>query len=76
MIRHCERFQDTDYIAKKLNLPLGLIQECQDNICRLQMPRNQKSKSRFVLHSEKSSRILPYVETYEERQLIAYVFKQ
>lgn len=76
MIRHCERFQDTDYIAKKLNLPLGLIQECQDNICKLQMLRNQKGKSRFVLHSEKSSRILPYVETYEERQLIAYVFKQ
>ncbi len=76
MIRHCERFQDTDYIAKKLNLPSGLIQECQDNICRLQMLRNQKGKSRFVLHSEKSSRILPYVETCEERQLIAYVFKQ
>lgn len=76
MIRHCERFQDTDYIAKKLNLPPGLIQECQDNICKLQMLRNQKGKYRFVLHSEKSNRILPYVETYEERQLIAYVFKQ
>src|SRR5690606_30743518 len=76
IIRHCERFDDIDYIAKKLNLPRAFLQECKDNICNLQMLKNQKGKSRFMINPDKGGRILPCVETFEEKKLIPYFFKQ
>ncbi|OAL82811.1 tyrosine-type recombinase/integrase [Acinetobacter sp. SFA] len=76
VIRHCERFDDIDYIARKLNLPPALIQGCKDNICKLQMLKNQKGRSRFMLDPDKGGRILPCVETFEEKKLITYFFKQ
>lgn len=76
VIRHCERFDDIDYIAKKLNLPAAFIQGCKDNISKLQMLKNQKGKSRFIIDPQKSGRILPCVETFEEKKLIPYFFKQ
>lgn len=76
IIRHCERFDDIDYIAKKLNLPPVFIQGCKDNICKLQMLKNQKGRSRFMMNPDKGRRILPCVETFEEKKLIPYFFKQ
>lgn len=76
IIRHCERFDDIDYIAKKLNLPRAFLQECKDNICKLQMLKNQKGKSRFMINPDKGGRILPCIETFEEKKLIPYFFKQ
>lgn len=76
VIRHCERFDDIDYIAKKLNLPPAFIQGCKDNICQLQMLKNQKGRSRFLIDPDKGGRILPCVETFEEKKLSPYFFKQ
>jgi len=76
IIRHCERFDDIDYIAKKLNLPRAFIQACKDNINKLQMLKNQKGRSRFIMNPDKGGRILPCVETFEEKKLIPYFFKQ
>ena len=76
VIRHCERFDDIDYIARKLNLSPAFIQGCKDNISKLQMLKNQKGRSRFMLDPDKGGRILPCVETFEEKKLIPYFFKQ
>ena len=70
IIRHCERFHDLDYIAKKLNLPVPFIQQCKANLCKLQTLKNQKGKSRFIRDPHKGLRVLPCLETAEEKSLI------
>lgn len=76
LIRHCERFDDLDHITRKLHLPINLIQQCKANISKLQSLKNQKGKSRFLLDPSKSGRILPCIETAEEKRLILYFCKQ
>ncbi|WP_216937811.1 site-specific integrase [Acinetobacter sp. BY484] len=76
LIRHCERFDDIDYIHKRLNLPVNLIQQCKTNISKLQSLKNQKGKSRFVLDANHSGRILPVLETFEEKRLMFIFCKQ
>ncbi|MGN9714499.1 site-specific integrase [Acinetobacter variabilis] len=76
LIRHCERFDDIDYIHKKLNLPVSLIQQCKSNISKLQSIKNQKGKSRFLLAPNSSGRILPVLETFEEKRLMSTFCKQ
>lgn len=70
VIRHCERFHDLDYIAKKLNLPVPFIQQCKANLCKLQTIQNQKGKPRFIRDPHKGLRVLPCLETAEEKSLI------
>lgn len=70
LIRHCERFDDLDYITQKLKLPMRLIQQCKTNICKLQNIKNQKGKSRFLVNPSNNGRILPCLESFEEKRLM------
>jgi hypothetical protein len=36
------------------------------------MLKNQKGRSRFIMNPDKDRRILPCVETFEEKKLIPY----
>src|SRR5690606_1228155 len=68
--RHCERFDDLDHIAQKLHLPINLIKQCKANVSKLQSLKSQKGRSRFLLDPSNSGRILPCLETFEEKRLL------
>lgn len=48
----------------------------QRNIIRLKQLKNRKNRSRFIIDADKSERILPHIETTEDKTLLEYFFKQ
>ena len=48
----------------------------QRNIIRLKQLKNRKNRARFIIDAYKSERILPHIETAEEKYVLEYFFKQ
>ncbi len=48
----------------------------QKNILRLKQLKNRKNRPRFIIDADKSQRILPYIETTEEKIVLEYFFKR
>ena len=48
----------------------------QQNILKLKQLKNRKNRPRFIIDADKSQRILPHIETKEEKIVLEYFFKQ
>ena len=48
----------------------------QQNILKLKQLKNRKNRPRFIIDADKSQRILPHIETMEEKIVLEYFFKQ
>ena len=44
----------------------------QRNIIRLKQLKNRKNRARFIIDVDKSERILPHIETAEEKYVLEY----
>ena len=65
-----------ELLSQKYNFPIETLMLWQQNILRLKELKNRKNRSRFIIDADKSQRILPHIETTEEKIVLEYFFKQ
>lgn len=65
-----------ELLSQKYNFPIETLMIWQQNILRLKELKNRKNRSRFIIDADKSQRILPHIETTEEKIVLEYFFKQ
>lgn len=65
-----------ELLAQKYDFPIEILILWQQNIIRLKKLKNRKNRPRFIIDADKSQRILPHIETMEEKIVLEYFFKQ
>lgn len=65
-----------ELLAQKYDFPIETLILWQKNILRLKKLKNRKNRPRFIIDADKSQRILPHIETMEEKIVLEYFFKQ
>lgn len=65
-----------ELLSQKYDFPIKTLMLWQQNILRLKQLKNRKNRPRFIIDADKSQRILPYIETTEEKIVLEYFFKQ
>ena len=65
-----------ELLSQKYNFPIETLMLWQQNILRLKELKNRKNRPRFIIDADKSQRILPHIETMEEKIVLEYFFKQ
>ena len=65
-----------ELLSQKYNFPIETLMLWQQNILRLKELKNRKNRPRFIIDADKSQRILPHIETTEEKIVLEYFFKQ
>lgn len=65
-----------ELLAQKYDFPIKTLMLWQQNILKLKQLKNRKNRPRFIIDADKSQRILPHIETMEERIVLEYFFKQ
>ena len=65
-----------ELLAQKYDFSIETLILWQQNILRLKQLKNRKNRSRFIIDADKSQRILPHIETTEEKIVLEYFFKQ
>ena len=63
-------------LAQQYDFPIEQLMLWQRNIIRLKQLKNRKNRPRFIMDADKSERILPHLETAEDKSLLEYFFKQ
>ena len=63
-------------LSQQYDFPLDQLMLWQRNIIRLKQLKNRKNRARFIIDVDKSERILPHIETAEEKYVLEYFFKQ
>ena len=63
-------------LAQQYDFPIETLRLWQQNILRLKQLRTRKNRLRFIIDADKSERILPHIETAEEKYVLEYFFKQ
>ena len=63
-------------LAQQYDFPIEPLMLWQQNILRLKQLRTRKNRLRFIIDADKSERILPHIETAEEKYVLEYFFKQ
>ncbi len=61
-------------LSQKYNFPIKTLMLWQQNILRLKQLKNRKNRPRFIIDADKSQRILPHIETMEEKIVLEYFF--
>ncbi len=65
-----------ELLAQKYDFPIKTLMLWQQNILKLKQLKNRKNRPRFIIDADKSQRILPHIETMEEKIVLEYFFKQ
>src|SRR5690606_40192597 len=65
-----------ELLAQKYDFPIEILILWQQNILRLKKLKNRKNRPRFIIDADKSQRILPHIETMEEKIVLEYFFKR
>lgn len=65
-----------ELLAQKYDFSIETLILWQQNILRLKQLKNRKNRPRFIINADKSQRILPHIETTEEKIVLEYFFKQ
>lgn len=65
-----------ELLAQKYDFSIETLILWQQNILRLKQLKNRKNRPRFIIDADKSQRILPHIETTEEKIVLEYFFKQ
>nr|WP_254202624.1 MULTISPECIES: tyrosine-type recombinase/integrase [unclassified Acinetobacter] len=65
-----------ELLAQKYDFSIETLILWQQNILKLKQLKNRKNQSRFIIDADKSQRILPYIETAEDKYVLEYFFKQ
>ena len=63
-------------LSQQYDFPLDQLMLWQRNIIRLKQLKNRKNRPRFIMDADKSERILPHIETADDKKLLEYFFKQ
>lgn len=63
-------------LSQQYDFPIETLMLWQRNIIRLKQLKNRKNRARFIIDADKSERILPHIETAEEKYVLEYFFKQ
>lgn len=63
-------------LSQQYDFPIEQLMLWQLNIIRLKQLKNRKNRPRFIMDADKSERILPHIETAEDKRLLEYFFKQ
>ncbi len=63
-------------LAQQYDFPIEQLMLWQRNIIRLKQLKTRKNCPRFIMDANKSERILPHIETAEEKHVLEYFFKQ
>ncbi len=63
-------------LSQQYDFPIETLMLWQQNILRLKQLRTRKNRPRFIMDANKSERILPHIETTEDKRLLEYFFKQ
>ena len=65
-----------ELLSQKYDFPIKTLMLWQQNILKLKQLKNRKNRPRFIIDADKSQRILPHIETMEEKIVLEYFFKQ
>ena len=65
-----------ELLSQQYDFPIETLMPWQQNILRLKQLKNRKNRPRFIINAEKSERVLPHIETAEDKKLLEYFFKQ
>lgn len=65
-----------ELLSQKYDFPIKTLMLWQQNILKLKQLKNRKNRPRFIIDADKSQRILPHIETKEEKIVLEYFFKQ
>lgn len=63
-------------LSQQYDFSIETLMLWQQNILRLKQLRTRKNRLRFIIDADKSERILPHIETTEDKSLLEYFFKQ
>ena len=56
-----------ELLSQKYDFPIKTLMLWQQNILKLKQLKNRKNRPRFIIDADKSQRILPHIETKEEK---------
>lgn len=76
MLKALDQSYTPELLAQKYDFPIETLILWQKNILRLKKLKNRKNRPRFIIDTDKSQRILPHIETMEEKIVLEYFFKQ
>jgi len=65
-----------ELLSQKYDFPIKTLMLWQKNILKLKQLKNRKNRPRFIIDADKSQRILPHIETKEEKIVLEYFFKR
>ena len=65
-----------ELLSQKYDFPIKTLMLWQQNILKLKQLKNRKNRPRFIIDADKSQRILPHIETKEEKIVLEYFFKR
>ncbi len=65
-----------ELLSQKYDFPIKTLMLWHQNILKLKQLKNRKNRPRFIIDADKSQRILPHIETKEEKIVLEYFFKQ
>lgn len=76
ILRALDQSYTPELLSQKYDFPIKPLIRWQQNLLRLKQLKNRKNRARFIIDADKSQRILPHIETQEEKRLLEYFFKQ
>ena len=76
MLKALDQSYTPELISQQYDFPIEPLMLWQHNLLRLKQLKNRKKCARFIIDADKSQRILPHIETQEEKRLLEYFFKQ
>jgi integrase len=76
ILKALDKSYTPELLAQKYDFPIEILILWQENILRLKQLKNRKNRPRFIIDTDKSQRILPHIETTEEKVVLEYFFKQ
>ena len=76
ILKALDKSYTPELLTQKYDFPIEILIQWQENILKLKQLKNRKNRPRFIIDADKSQRILPHIETMEEKIVLEYFFKQ